>query len=161
MLNHHPDKPQYSLAPHDNYLTDPAWVKGFGLLEKYNLSFKLQVLPHQMHRLLKLKLAIIIKPKTVIRFHNIHTFQPATFEVLPSSFILLIAIGSTLSHTLHATCMHKASRQSASPCCYLFLLLEGVRKSSVLFLLRAHAQGVKQSVLSICLCVCQHKDLEI
>lgn len=52
MLNHHPDKPQYSLAPHDNYLTDPAWIKGFGLLEKYNLSFELQVLPHQMHRLL-------------------------------------------------------------------------------------------------------------
>ena len=52
MLNHHLDKPQYSLAPHDNYLTDPAWIKGFGLLEKYNLSFELQVLPHQMHRLL-------------------------------------------------------------------------------------------------------------
>ena len=54
MLNYHPDKPQYSLAPHDNYLTDPAWIKGFGLLEKYNLSFELQVLPHQMHRLLVL-----------------------------------------------------------------------------------------------------------
>ena len=50
MLNFHADKPQYSLATHDNYLTDPNWIQGFGLLEKYNLSFELQVLPHQMNR---------------------------------------------------------------------------------------------------------------
>ena len=50
MLNYHPDKPQYSEPAHDNYLTDPAWIKGFGLLEKYNLSFELHVLPRQMHR---------------------------------------------------------------------------------------------------------------
>lgn len=50
MLNFHPNKPQYSEAVHDNYLTDPAWINGFGLLEKYNLSFDLHVLPHQMHR---------------------------------------------------------------------------------------------------------------
>ena len=50
MLNFHPDKPQYNEPSHDNYLTDPAWIKGFGLLEKYNLSFELHVLPRQMHR---------------------------------------------------------------------------------------------------------------
>ena len=50
LLNFHPEKPQYSEPAHDNYLTDPAWIKGFGLLEKYNLSFDLHVLPHQMHR---------------------------------------------------------------------------------------------------------------
>lgn len=50
MLNFHPDKPQYSEPTHDNYLTDPVWIKGFGLLEKYNLSFELHVLPRQMHR---------------------------------------------------------------------------------------------------------------
>ena len=50
MLNFHPDKPQYNAPTHDNYLTDPAWIKGFGLLEKYNLSFDLHVLPRQMHR---------------------------------------------------------------------------------------------------------------
>ena len=51
MLNFHPDKPKYSIATRD-YLTDPSWIKGFGLLEKYSLSFELQVLPHQMHRYL-------------------------------------------------------------------------------------------------------------
>lgn len=49
MLNFHPDKPEHSIATRD-YLTDENWIKGFGLLEKYNLSFELQVLPHQMHR---------------------------------------------------------------------------------------------------------------
>lgn len=50
MLNFHPDKPQYSEPAHDNFLTDPTWIKGFGLLEKYNFSFELHVLPRQMHR---------------------------------------------------------------------------------------------------------------
>ena len=50
MLNYHPDKPQYSEPSHDNYLTDPTWIKGFGLLEKYNLSFELHILHRQMHR---------------------------------------------------------------------------------------------------------------
>ena len=50
MLSFHPEKPQLSLAAHDNYLTDPAWIKGFGLLEKYELSFDLLILPHQMSR---------------------------------------------------------------------------------------------------------------
>lgn len=53
MLNFHPTKPQYSEPAHDNYLTDPTWIKGFGLLAKYGLSFDLHVLPHQMHRYLQ------------------------------------------------------------------------------------------------------------
>ena len=60
MLNFHPDKPQYSEPAHDNYLTDPAWIKGFGLLEKYNLSFELHVLPRQMHRYIIIILLIMI-----------------------------------------------------------------------------------------------------
>ena len=47
---YHPDKPQYSEVEHDNYLTDPKWLRGVALLEKYNLSFELTVLPHQMQR---------------------------------------------------------------------------------------------------------------
>jgi predicted TIM-barrel fold metal-dependent hydrolase len=50
MLNYHPTKPVYSEAPHDDYLTDPQWLKGVALLEKYGLSFEMHVLPHQMHR---------------------------------------------------------------------------------------------------------------
>ena len=50
LLNFHPDKPQYSETKHDNYLTDPNWIKGYGLLEKYQLSFELHVLPRQMLR---------------------------------------------------------------------------------------------------------------
>ena len=50
MLNYHPDKPQYSETKHDNFLTDPQWLKGVALLEKYNLSLELHVLPRQMQR---------------------------------------------------------------------------------------------------------------
>lgn len=50
MLNYHPDKPQYSEQDSDRYLTDPKWLAGVSLLEKYKLSFELHVLPHQMKR---------------------------------------------------------------------------------------------------------------
>ena len=50
MLNYHPDKPAYSEAAHDNFLTDPQWLKGVGLLEKFGLSLELHVLPRQMLR---------------------------------------------------------------------------------------------------------------
>ena len=50
ILNYHPDNMIYSEAPHDNFLTDPQWLKGLALLEKYNLSFEMHVLPRQMHR---------------------------------------------------------------------------------------------------------------
>lgn len=50
ILNHHPTKPILSEAPHDKYLTDPQWLKGIGLLQKFGLSFELHILPSQMHR---------------------------------------------------------------------------------------------------------------
>ena len=50
MLNYHPQKPQYSEQNNDNFLTDPKWLAGVALLEKYDLSFELHVLPHQMKR---------------------------------------------------------------------------------------------------------------
>ena len=49
-LNYHEKVPEYSTVSHDGYLTDPNWIKGFSLLEKYNLSFDLQILPGQMMR---------------------------------------------------------------------------------------------------------------
>ncbi len=49
-LNYSEDHPEYCAARHDNYLTDPNWIRGFSLLEKYNLSFELLVLPRQMSR---------------------------------------------------------------------------------------------------------------
>lgn len=51
MLNFHPDYPHYSEATHDNFLTDQNWIQGFSLLEKYQMSFEIHVLPHQMKRL--------------------------------------------------------------------------------------------------------------
>ena len=39
MLNYHPQKPQYSEQNNDNFLTDPKWLAGVALLEKYDLSF--------------------------------------------------------------------------------------------------------------------------
>lgn len=50
LLNHHPSKPQFSVQPHDNLITDPKWQSGYALLEKYNLLFELHVLGHQMQR---------------------------------------------------------------------------------------------------------------
>ncbi len=50
MLNYHPTKPFYSQEKHDNFLTDEKWLAGLALLEKYNLSFEIHVLPHQLKR---------------------------------------------------------------------------------------------------------------
>lgn len=50
MLNFHPDYPQFSEVKHDNYLSDKGWIEGFGLLEKYQMSFEFHILPVQMNR---------------------------------------------------------------------------------------------------------------
>ena len=50
LLDYHPSRKDLRQAPHDNYLTDPAWQSGLGLLEKYNLSFDLHVISCQMER---------------------------------------------------------------------------------------------------------------
>jgi predicted TIM-barrel fold metal-dependent hydrolase len=47
MLNYLED-PLYRMTDRPDWLTDPQWLKGFALLEKYRLSFDLQVYPHQM-----------------------------------------------------------------------------------------------------------------
>lgn len=48
MLNHLPDDPLYCMTDRPDWLTDPGWQRGFALLEKYHLSFDLQIYPHQM-----------------------------------------------------------------------------------------------------------------
>lgn len=50
LVNFHPDWPQYSEGTHDNFLTDKDWIQGFGLLEQYQMSFEMSILPHQMKR---------------------------------------------------------------------------------------------------------------
>jgi predicted TIM-barrel fold metal-dependent hydrolase len=50
MLHFEPDYPQYSEAPHDNFLTNKDWIQGFGLLEQHQMSFDMCVLPSQMKR---------------------------------------------------------------------------------------------------------------
>lgn len=50
LLDYHPSRKDLQQAPHDNYLTDPAWQRGVGLLEKYNFSFDLHIVSHQMKR---------------------------------------------------------------------------------------------------------------
>ena len=49
MLNYD-EKYEYNAVSHDGYLTDPDWIRGFSLLEKYNLSFDMYILPRQMMR---------------------------------------------------------------------------------------------------------------
>ena len=34
--------------PEHNYLIDKNWIEGFGLLEKYNMSFDLNIMPPRM-----------------------------------------------------------------------------------------------------------------
>ena len=69
MLNYHPDTQSYSIAEY-NYLTDPNWLKGFGLLEKYQLSFELMVLPKLMHLLV-----VIVNVTSLYRHNEILMFD--------------------------------------------------------------------------------------
>jgi predicted TIM-barrel fold metal-dependent hydrolase len=47
ILNWHPNS-ELSFVERNDLLTDPKWLQGFGLLEKYAFSFDLQLYPHQM-----------------------------------------------------------------------------------------------------------------
>lgn len=46
IANWHPDG-RFTFSDHD-YLTDPAWIAGYRLLKKYELSFDLQIYANQM-----------------------------------------------------------------------------------------------------------------
>jgi predicted TIM-barrel fold metal-dependent hydrolase len=48
ILNWHPSDPTKSFSDRPNYMSDPAWRRGFSLLEKRNLSFDLQIYHNQM-----------------------------------------------------------------------------------------------------------------
>ncbi len=48
MLNHIEDDPLYCMASRGDWLREPQWRRGYALLEKYELSFDLQVYHHQM-----------------------------------------------------------------------------------------------------------------
>lgn len=52
ILSWHPD-PFYSGCD-DDYIINPTWQENFGLLEKYNLSFDMQIYPIQMSAAVKL-----------------------------------------------------------------------------------------------------------
>lgn len=52
ILNWHSNA-YYSYTPR-NFLDDPAWEKGFSLLSRYDLSFDLQLYPHQMTQAAKI-----------------------------------------------------------------------------------------------------------
>jgi predicted TIM-barrel fold metal-dependent hydrolase len=47
IVNWHPD-PAKTYVTKADFLTDPAWRRGFALLKRYNLSFDLQLYPSQM-----------------------------------------------------------------------------------------------------------------
>ena len=47
-LNWHPN-PAKTVLERPDMMTDPAWLSGFRLLKKYDLSFDLQLYPSQMH----------------------------------------------------------------------------------------------------------------
>lgn len=47
-LNFDPSDPRRCFADRGDYLTDGNWWSGFALLERFGMSFDLQVLPHQM-----------------------------------------------------------------------------------------------------------------
>ncbi|WP_375404444.1 amidohydrolase family protein [uncultured Sphingomonas sp.] len=46
-INWHPDR-FYSMADRPDYLTDPAWQRGYALLDRFGMSFDLQIFPHQL-----------------------------------------------------------------------------------------------------------------
>ena len=41
-------RPERSFTDRGDYLTDSSWRAGFGLLQRYDMSFDLQILPHQL-----------------------------------------------------------------------------------------------------------------
>jgi predicted TIM-barrel fold metal-dependent hydrolase len=47
IVNWHPD-PAKTYVTKPDFLTDPAWLRGFARLKRYNLSFDLQLYPSQM-----------------------------------------------------------------------------------------------------------------
>ena len=47
LLSHH-DVPTYQWAPRGDYMTDPAWLRGYEALARHGLSFDAQLYPHQM-----------------------------------------------------------------------------------------------------------------
>jgi predicted TIM-barrel fold metal-dependent hydrolase len=47
IVNWHPD-PAKTYVTKPDFLTDPAWLRGFALLKRFNLSFDLQLYPSQM-----------------------------------------------------------------------------------------------------------------
>jgi predicted TIM-barrel fold metal-dependent hydrolase len=48
MVNHIEGEPLYCMTSRGDWMRDPAWRRGYALLEKYRLSFDLQVYWHQM-----------------------------------------------------------------------------------------------------------------
>ncbi|ULB09746.1 amidohydrolase family protein [Cereibacter azotoformans] len=53
LLSHH-DTPAYQWAPRGDYLTDPAWRRGYEALARQGLSFDAQLYPHQMPELARI-----------------------------------------------------------------------------------------------------------
>jgi predicted TIM-barrel fold metal-dependent hydrolase len=54
MLNWSDDKPVYRFAEVDGLMSDPQWLAGFKLLEKFNGSFEAQIWPWQLQEAAKL-----------------------------------------------------------------------------------------------------------
>lgn len=67
---HH--EPRLTFTDRSDLMTDPNWLKGFALLDKYGLSFDLQLYPNQMADALTLARA---NPNTLIILN--HTGMPA------------------------------------------------------------------------------------
>jgi len=54
MLNWSDDKPNFRFAEAGNLMSDPQWLYGFKLLEKFNGSFEVQIWPWQLQEAAKL-----------------------------------------------------------------------------------------------------------
>lgn len=74
ILNWHPN-PNLSQCERPDYLTDPAWLAGYGRLSRYRLSFDLQVFPWQMSDAARVAAA---HPQTPMIVN--HTGMPRIFE---------------------------------------------------------------------------------
>ncbi len=57
LLSHH-DIAHYQWAPRGDYMTDPAWLRGYAALARHGLSFDAQLYPHQMPDLARVAEAI-------------------------------------------------------------------------------------------------------
>ena len=91
MLDFHPTK-KIGNASHDNYLTDPNWIENYSLLSAHNLTYDMQVLPHQFTRAYDVIKANPTVPVVVDHCGNLFERDEATMKLWRDGMALFASL---------------------------------------------------------------------